>query len=171
MRKTVIALAAVAMAAVVNAAQCLWTGIGVQKVNTADMATTYTMYLLDASVTDSATMSGYLANGDLSYLSAATVTTTAGIEANGKVRWTSTFGAYTTGNEYTYYTVIFNGAAADADYYMVTKELTLKVPAVGNMSMTFGTQANNAWTAVPEPTSGLLALLGFAGLALRRRRG
>ena len=27
-----------------------------------------------------------------------------------------------------------------------------------------------AWTAVPEPTSGLLMLLGMAGLALRRRR-
>ena len=27
-----------------------------------------------------------------------------------------------------------------------------------------------AWVAVPEPTSGLLALVGFAALALRRRR-
>jgi len=27
-----------------------------------------------------------------------------------------------------------------------------------------------AWTAVPEPTSGLLLLLGVAGLALRRKR-
>jgi len=32
-----------------------------------------------------------------------------------------------------------------------------------------GTQQAN-WTAVPEPTSGLLMLLGMAGLALRRRR-
>lgn len=31
-----------------------------------------------------------------------------------------------------------------------------------------GSQAT--WTAVPEPTSGLLMLLGMAGLALRRRR-
>ena len=29
---------------------------------------------------------------------------------------------------------------------------------------------NNGWSAVPEPTSGLLMLLGVAGLALRRRR-
>ncbi|MBR3820982.1 MAG: MYXO-CTERM sorting domain-containing protein [Kiritimatiellae bacterium] len=27
-----------------------------------------------------------------------------------------------------------------------------------------------SYTAVPEPTSGLLALVGFAALALRRRR-
>ena len=30
--------------------------------------------------------------------------------------------------------------------------------------------AQGSWTAVPEPTSGLLMLLGMAGLALRRRR-
>jgi hypothetical protein len=33
-----------------------------------------------------------------------------------------------------------------------------------------GTGAAMAWTAVPEPTSGLLMLLGVAGLALKRKR-
>lgn len=41
-------------------------------------------------------------------------------------------------------------------------------------SFTFGTAGTsgspNTFTAVPEPTSGLLMLLGMAGLALRRRR-
>ena len=40
--------------------------------------------------------------------------------------------------------------------------------AFGNMATT--TQAAGAWTAVPEPTSGLLMLLGMAGLALKRKR-
>jgi hypothetical protein len=30
--------------------------------------------------------------------------------------------------------------------------------------------ASSAYTAVPEPTSGLLLLLGMAGLALRRKQ-
>ena len=32
------------------------------------------------------------------------------------------------------------------------------------------TKAANGWAAVPEPTSGLLLLIGVAGLALRRKR-
>ena len=40
--------------------------------------------------------------------------------------------------------------------------------AVGSGSFSF--EGNGTWSAVPEPTSGLLMLLGMAGLALRRKR-
>lgn len=46
---------------------------------------------------------------------------------------------------------------------------------VGFTQLSFGNMATatkdpSNWAAVPEPTSGLLMLLGMAGLALRRRR-
>ena len=37
-------------------------------------------------------------------------------------------------------------------------------------SMTAAAASAATWTAVPEPTSGLLLVLGVAGLALRRKR-
>ena len=75
-------------------------------------------------------------------------------------------------------------------YYMVltyndgTKDYTYTSSAVassglsstslGTVSFTFTdtikASGTDGWVAAPEPTSGLLMLLGFAGLALRRRR-
>ena len=48
---------------------------------------------------------------------------------------------------------------------------TWDVPSIGDLKLATAIPAG--WTvtgAVPEPTSGLLMLLGMAGLALRRRR-
>lgn len=59
---------------------------------------------------------------------------------------------------------------ANVGTYNVEGSGTYTVSALGT---TFsGTTASSigSWTAVPEPTSGLLMLLGMAGLALRRRR-
>ena len=42
--------------------------------------------------------------------------------------------------------------------------------ALRNTPLSFGTQTAGTWVAVPEPTSGLLMLVGLGALALRRRR-
>jgi len=118
-------------------------------------------------------MAGYLSSGNMSFLNAAIVQTTTGISAGAGMRWAkSGFGDYTAGTSATYYTIIFNGNIADATHYMITPEVTASVPANGMLRMVFGSQAGNTWQAmtVPEPTSGLMILLGMAGLALRRKQ-
>lgn len=66
----------------------------------------------------------------------------------------------------------------DSDYFMGNVATVtwsgVGYPEVGQLAVSLGGAGATAtaWTtaAVPEPTSGLLMLLGMAGLALRRRR-
>lgn len=83
---------------------------------------------------------------------------------------------------YTSFFVVFdNASAADATKYLaittdqaagLAKTVNATAATVTFAGANQSAYANNAanWTAVPEPTSGLLMLLGMAGLALRRKR-
>ena len=97
---------------------------------------------------------------------------------------TQNFTAYDTGDTVKAYMVLFD---SDMNALYFSEEISKKMPATGSANYmfesnssieaamadmsTFNTSAGG-WvsTAVPEPTSGLLMLLGMAGLALRRRR-
>ena len=74
------------------------------------------------------------------------------------------------------YIVLFDTSdASTAEYFAYTTTKSATVAASGApITLAYGTFASgtSGWqtTAVPEPTSGLLMLLGMAGLALRRRR-
>ena len=84
----------------------------------------------------------------------------------------------------TYYAAVIAGyhdVALDKDFYLASRA-TIDGATIDNAGNTYsvsgiltnvGTTAASAgggWQVVPEPTSGLLMLLGMAGLALRRRR-
>ena len=70
--------------------------------------------------------------------------------------------------------VLEDATTGDAQWYMEnsgSKASAKSVASLGSLALKVGgTGSATAWTAVPEPTSGLLMLLGMAGLALRRRR-
>jgi len=78
------------------------------------------------------------------------------------------------------FAVVFDSATItdDSKYYVTTTSGGVKTPAASTSnaaafsiaSQASATAAAGAWTAVPEPTSGLLLLLGMAGLALKRKR-
>ena len=75
-------------------------------------------------------------------------------------------------NNTTYYAILeLSYTTAAGTQTWTTDVVSTKLKTTGNTQLNFSTAISNAsWSAVPEPTSGLLMLLGMAGLALRRRR-
>ena len=75
-------------------------------------------------------------------------------------------------NSTTYYAILEMTYTSSAGTQTITTDpVSTKLKTTGNTTLSFSTAISNAsWTAAPEPTSGLLLLLGMAGLALKRKR-
>lgn len=188
MKKILLTLGIVAYGIVLNAATATWsmTNVTASPKNEAKagmvayflMSTTYETFtenvnkLKNKEITAS-TFTSYVTE-NYTYNSA-TVSVTGRMGTSINVSEVS--GSYSPGDSVSGYVVLFdNTDVASSSCFAYTTVKSQTVNAAGsNISLAYGTFASatsttGGWTAIPEPTSGLLMLLGAAGLALKRKR-
>ena len=182
MKKIMIAVAVVAMATIANAAAVAWNSGTIYRAGDAagsdgakaamNQVTAYLYALTAAEYTAAQSMD--TATLYTTY-SAKTATLTTNSKGNGAANISQTVDD-ASGMHYgliLYVDTTNANLPAGKDAFVKAALATADVGGattvtVGNMITS--SAVSSTWTAVPEPTSGLLMLVGLAGLALRRRR-
>ena len=175
MKKLIVATGIVLSVMCASAASYSWKAYNDYFADTSDADLAGKVYLFDANAYELATVTAGLESSGLSALSgalgstdlsgAAFTLTGTGLGSNAADTVASMYAIVVSTDEKNYW------AAPTVD---VT--LNDAIRGGGIASFNFGAVDSVAWTgevgsaSVPEPTSGLLMLLGVAGLALRRRR-
>ena len=190
MKKLMIALVAIAVVMMANAASYTWSTTGRLYDGSGNTGADYyvkgaTAYLMFTSVVaQDALVESFLSDATAAQ---STVTSkkiaSASVDTEGRI---SSSASYDTTAQHDAYIVIFNGdkmyvsATAVAAYDALNPTDTQPVAFGAQTSVSKATFADTTTTyagagwyqaaAVPEPTSGLLLLLGVSGLALKRKR-
>lgn len=185
MKKLMFMLAAVAMATCTQAASVYWTCTNVYAGNDSDKVSGIAYFLTTdmLSYSDAQALAGKGASAITTALGGAYSFSgssgTFSVASPGVANATLGLGD---GNDYSAYLMIFDSATITDDskfYLTATKSLTTYTGADDTVSVKWQSQATaskqatgwaSATSDVPEPTSGLLMLVGLAGLALRRHR-
>ena len=157
MKKLLVLAAAIVAGVAANAASFNWSAANIYS---SDLTTKYTgtinLYVSGVSDLDGIVLSTVSANNGV-------VTTALAGNAFSSDKLFA-------GNSYDFFFTFEDG---DKVFTSATKSATAQATATATIqfaNMASQTQNASNWAAVPEPTSGLLILLGMAGLALRRRR-
>ena len=178
MKKLILAAAIVCAAVVSQAASVGWSLAGMA--NYAGDA--YSFFIIGQNEVTSVAQITALLDAGSSVSSYAFASGTLSSTGSGTVPYASSGKTVPNNSNYTSFFIVFDNAnAADATKYLtittdqaanLAKSVNATAASVSFAAGNQSTYANNAanWTAVPEPTSGLLMLLGVAGLALRRKR-
>ena len=183
MKKLMFILAAVATAASVQAASVSWTCTNVYAGNDTDKVSGVAYFLTTdmLAYSDAQALAGKGAAAITTALgSAYSYTASAGTFSVASPGIANATLGLSDGADYTAYLMIFDTATVTDSskfYLTATKSLSTLSGADDVSSVKWSSQATasksaDGWASasVPEPTSGLLMLLGMAGLALRRKR-
>ena len=181
MKKLLIMAVAIAASVVANAAAVSWNSGTIKLPSGANAKATVAASLFIVDATTYATYAAYTDATKLSddiYAAYKGTTPTSSKTSTTKSLANISYGDYSAGDS-VYAVLLYTTTENEKDYWMgnygaVTLESAQNVD-VGQLANFLGgnsTAGSTAWStaAVPEPTSGLLLLLGMAGLALKRKR-
>ena len=176
MKKLVTLCMCVAMTAALHAATANWSVTKVYEPGTQTAASGYIGYLFEVS--SSITIENVTAainDGTFATTYASSALANAATTAQGSIIKTG-LGSYdASSGTVSWFTVLFDAGSFDeANNYIVTCAASQTFTSATGAKAASFTNIGTTYTwnamAVPEPTSGLLMLVGLAGLALRRKR-
>ena len=184
MQKLILAVTAASMAICSNAARVNWkTSSYIGDGTSSGVTAAAIVYLIDsATLTQSSIYSAV--DGGKTLADAIGVNSVASAALTSGEISKQTLEISATGDK-TYYMVLFDSTIGTDGALYFSEEITKTLLTTGSANYSFASDssikavaanmsgfdtAGGGWVAVPEPTSGLLLLIGMAGLALKRKR-